>query len=529
MWAHSKHSTKLALAHAQLESVVLQRTAELQILSQRLLKVQDEERRKLSRDLHDSTGQTLAALKISISFLEEHCKQNPSTMALASEVAGLADQAIEEIRTMSYLLHPPLLDEVGFACAAEWYVEGFAKRTGVNVKLDIATAQERLPIGIEIALFRVLQESLTNVHRHSGASEVSVCFQPQLETIVLEIRDDGRGIPADRLDRLREASAETGVGLAGMRERMNELNGKLEIESDGHGTTMRAIVPLSAITLSGRLGDCGQMTASSTPRGTQRLPACCICNSPVLLETSKTDEYGQAVHEECYVLKLCSMAEFLDDGASPSGPANKHAIYQPYEGTMPDDWESPRPRQHDVLATMLKQRANRVSWHRGPWNVDLAAVVTVLVLTCWIAYSDRHPASFLGSFELQRTIANVEQVTQPPAQAVSAEDGSRFPTVPIPVGEARTATFLQQVELAENEVVHIGEDVTVRYFTPRPALHRVPVGQNQVVHMGEDVTVRYFTPQPAPRRVPAGQYQVVHMGEDVTVRYFTPVGRNTRD
>ena len=140
MWAHSKHSTKLALAHAQLESVVLQRTAELQILSQRLLKVQDEERRKLSRDLHDSTGQTLAALKISISFLEEHCKQNPSTMALASEVAGLADQAIEEIRTMSYLLHPPLLDEVGFACAAEWYVEGFAKRTGLCVKVDIAPA-----------------------------------------------------------------------------------------------------------------------------------------------------------------------------------------------------------------------------------------------------------------------------------------------------------------------------------------------------------------------------------------------------
>jgi hypothetical protein len=223
------------------------------------------------------------------------------------------------------------------------------------------------------------------------------------------------------------------------------------------------------------------------------------------------------------------MAEFLDDGASTSGPANKHAIYQPHEATMPDDRESPRPRQHDVLATMLKPRANRVSWHPGPWNVDLAAVVTVLVLTCWIAYSDRHAASFLGSFELQRTIANVEQVPLPPAQAVSAEDGSKFPTVSIPVGEARTAAFLQRVELAENEVVHIGEDVTVRYFTPRPALHRVPVGQNQVVHMGEDVTVRYFTPQPAPHRVPAGQYQVVHMGEDVTVRYFTPVGRNTRD
>jgi len=112
--------------------------------------------------------------------------------------------------------------------------------------LDIATVHQRLPIGTEIALFRILQESLTNVHRHSGASEVRVCFRQQLGKITLEIHDDGCGIPAERLDRLRETSAETGVGLAGMRERMNELNGKLEIESDAHGTTMRAIVPLSA-------------------------------------------------------------------------------------------------------------------------------------------------------------------------------------------------------------------------------------------------------------------------------------------
>src|ERR1022692_4411626 len=154
MWAHSKHSTKLALAHAQLESVVLQRTAELQILSQRLLKVQDEERRKLSRDLHDSTGQTLAALKISISFLQESCKQDPSKMALVSEAVELTDQAIEEIPTMSYLLHPPVWDEAGFGYAAEWYIEGFAKRSGVKVNLDIATEQERLPMSVEIVLFR---------------------------------------------------------------------------------------------------------------------------------------------------------------------------------------------------------------------------------------------------------------------------------------------------------------------------------------------------------------------------------------
>src|ERR1017187_3848501 len=194
MWILSKH-LKLSHAHSELETLILERTAELQKLSQRLLKVQDEERRKIARDLHDSTGQTLTALKISVSLLQEDCKAEPARLAILFDVAQLTDQALEEIRTMSYLLHPPLLDEVGFACAAEWYVEGFAKRTGIKVKLDLATSAERLPGGIEIALFRVLQEGLTNVHRHSGASEVMVSFQCQLTTIVLEIQGNGRGIP----------------------------------------------------------------------------------------------------------------------------------------------------------------------------------------------------------------------------------------------------------------------------------------------------------------------------------------------
>jgi two-component system, NarL family, sensor kinase len=254
MWALSKNSKQMALEHSQMQSVILQRTAELQILSQRLLKVQDEERRKLSRDLHDSTGQTLAALKISISFLQEHCKSGPPVPALFSEVTQLADQAIEEIRTMSYLLHPPLLDEVGFACAAEWFIQGFAKRSGVTLTLDIAHDHRRLPMSLEIALFRVLQESLTNVQRHSGAAQVNVCFRHQLEEVILEVRDNGCGIPAERLVRLRNASAETGVGLAGMRERMHELNGRLEMESDGHGTTLRAVVPLFAMSRPGQFG-----------------------------------------------------------------------------------------------------------------------------------------------------------------------------------------------------------------------------------------------------------------------------------
>jgi signal transduction histidine kinase len=246
MWALSKQSRQMALEHSQMQSVILQRTAELQNLSLRLLKVQDEERRKLSRDLHDSTGQTLAALKIAVSFLQLSIKDDPSKMALVTDVADLADQAIEELRTMAYLLHPPLLDEVGFACAAEWYIEGFAKRSGVNVSMEIATHHERMPRSAETALFRVLQESLTNVHRHSKAAHVTVCFRHQFEKVILEIRDDGCGIEGERLVRLRETSAETGVGLAGMRERMHELNGTLEMESEGRGTTIRAVVPLRA-------------------------------------------------------------------------------------------------------------------------------------------------------------------------------------------------------------------------------------------------------------------------------------------
>jgi two-component system NarL family sensor kinase len=247
MWILSKNLKKSGLSHAQLESLVSQRTIALQNLSQRLLKVQDEERRRVARDLHDSTGQTLAALKMGIAVLEERLKQNQCTSDVLSEIAALADQAIQEIRTTSYLLHPPLLDEAGFNSAAQWYVDGFGKRSGIKVRLDLATKRERLPITIETALFRVLQESLTNVHRHSGALEVSIRFQYQAETVLLEIRDCGRGIPMERLTRLREASSETGVGLTGMRERLTELNGKLEIESDRHGTSLRAIVPLPVV------------------------------------------------------------------------------------------------------------------------------------------------------------------------------------------------------------------------------------------------------------------------------------------
>jgi anti-sigma regulatory factor (Ser/Thr protein kinase) len=489
----SKHF-KWSRDHSELETLILERTAELQRLSQRLFKVQDEERRKIARDLHDSTGQTLAALKISLSLLQENCMDAPATLAMVSGVAQLADQAIEEIRTMSYLLHPPLLDEVGFACAAGWYIEGFAKRSGIEIKADIVNSHARLPKRIEMALFRVLQESLTNVHRHSGASKASIQFQHAGNAVILEVRDFGKGIPEERLQLLSELGAGTGVGLAGMRERLHELNGRLEMESNGQGTTMRAIVTLSAATASRQLGDYCRMTVPAIHRGTQHLPGCCICNSPVPLETSKTDENGQAVHEECYVLNVCAARELLTDRASTLGPANRHSIIQPCKVKMPADWESLRPTPPEPLATMLMRRAKCLTWHKRPWNLDLAAFAAVLVLSCWIAYSGHHTARSVGSLEMRRTTAVEEQVSPPPVNTMLAEYKPAVQPVQFPAEEARTAKPHRWVGLAEEKVVHIGEDVTVRYFTAKPAPHRRSAGQHQVVHMGEDVTVRYFTP-----------------------------------
>jgi signal transduction histidine kinase len=153
------------------------------------------------------------------------------------------------------------LDEVGFTCAAEWYIEGFAKRSGISVRADIGHSCARLPKNVEIALFRVLQESLTNVHRHSGASDASIHFQHEADGVILEIRDFGKGIPEERLRLLHGVSAEIGVGLAGMRERLHELNGTLEIESDDRGTNIQVTVPLYAMSRSVQPATCPKACA----------------------------------------------------------------------------------------------------------------------------------------------------------------------------------------------------------------------------------------------------------------------------
>ena len=197
----------------------------------------------MARDLHDSTGQTLTALKISVALLRRKLDNDERFGEELSEITLLADQALQEIRTTSYLLHPPLLDEAGFSSAAQCYVEGFAKRSGLTVRTDFMPEVARLPDAIETTLFRVLQESLTNAHRHSGTSEVDVRFWRGAQAVILEVRDYGCGIAKEFLS-LSGSVRESGVGLAGMRERLHDLKGDLEISSATPGTRLRAIVPL---------------------------------------------------------------------------------------------------------------------------------------------------------------------------------------------------------------------------------------------------------------------------------------------
>jgi signal transduction histidine kinase len=164
--------------------------------------------------------------------------------SLVADSKEIVDRCLTETRTLSHLLHPPLLDETGFFSAAQWYVQGFAQRSGIRVDIDVPS-QERLPSTVEIMLFRVLQEALTNIHRHSGSSAAEVRMEVDAEKVLLEIRDYGRGMSPEMLRGFHARRARVGVGLAGMRERVAEVGGNLELKSDSNGTTVRVRVPVS--------------------------------------------------------------------------------------------------------------------------------------------------------------------------------------------------------------------------------------------------------------------------------------------
>jgi signal transduction histidine kinase len=256
---------ELKRAHDHLERRVEERTAELshtlaklqaevevrkkaedqlRQLSVRLMTMQDEERRRIARELHDTTGQTLSALKMSLALLQNEVEGTASS-EIFSDLNSLADEALKEIRTTSYLLHPPLLDEAGFASAAQWFVEGFAKRSNIEVQCDIRKPAERLSKIYELVLFRVLQEGLTNVHRHSGASLVRISFQIDHTKLELQISDNGIGVDEKKLQEVHKSGGSLGVGITGMRERVRQLGGRLEITSIASaGTTLKVVLPV---------------------------------------------------------------------------------------------------------------------------------------------------------------------------------------------------------------------------------------------------------------------------------------------
>lgn len=211
-------------------------------LSGRILTLQDDERRRIARELHDSLGQYLAALKMHLDMLAT--SDNKET-ELISEAVDIVEQCIKETRTISHLLHPPLLDEAGFGSAARWYVEGFSQRSGIKVSLFLPPAPRRLHREVEIALFRVLQEGLTNVHRHSASSSVEIRVTLSNTQVKMEIQDYGQGIPPSTLAALLDGGIKASVGVAGMRERARELGGSLQIKSDSTGTILTLILPLT--------------------------------------------------------------------------------------------------------------------------------------------------------------------------------------------------------------------------------------------------------------------------------------------
>jgi len=232
----------LRKARDTLETIVQERTAALCRLSAQLLSVQDEERRRIARELHDGLGQYLAAAKITLDTL---LITHPHFEGDLGEVEELIARAISETRTLSHLLHPPLLDAAGLASALTWYIEGFGKRSGIRTSLTMPEKLGRLPTSVETALFRIMQEALTNVHRHSESAKVEVSLETENATAILMIRDFGKGIAKDTLDGFQTSGTNVGVGLAGIRERVKELGGTFEIDSNKKGTTVKVAVPTS--------------------------------------------------------------------------------------------------------------------------------------------------------------------------------------------------------------------------------------------------------------------------------------------
>jgi two-component system NarL family sensor kinase len=233
---------KLIGVYGIYHDVSQRKEAELEVreLAAQLLRMQDEERRRIARELHDSTAQKFVALNMNLAKLKELCGEIVGAEEVIADSVNLAEESARELRTISYLLHPPTLDDIGLQSAISWYARGFSQRSGVQVELDLAQEIERLPRDVETMMFRVVQEGLTNIHRHSGSASATIRLMADAENVVLELVDRGRGMPR----KLQGGTVEEfGVGIAGMRERVRQLGGRLEILSGRHGTTLRVLHP----------------------------------------------------------------------------------------------------------------------------------------------------------------------------------------------------------------------------------------------------------------------------------------------
>jgi PAS domain S-box-containing protein len=216
----------------------------LRQLSKHLVRTQDEERRRIGRELHDSLGQSLAALKITLDTLASIVDHDGAAAQKIAECVQLAENGIKEVRTISYLLYPPMLEEMGLKAAIPWYLDGFSARSGISATFEVGADVDRLHRDAELALFRVLQESLTNIHRHSGSPTAHIRLSRRDGMICLEIKDAGKGLAPGLLEQSSEDwMGAPGVGLRGMNERMQQLGGKLELASTGGGTTLTAVIP----------------------------------------------------------------------------------------------------------------------------------------------------------------------------------------------------------------------------------------------------------------------------------------------
>jgi PAS domain S-box-containing protein len=234
---------------ADLEKRVWQRTAELnqanqnlRDLSARLLHIRDQEARRLARELHDSVGQLVAAISMNLAKIRSQARKlDDSGIRAIAENEDLVRQISDEIRTMSHLLHPPLLDELGLASALRWYVEGFSERSQIEIALELPSGLGRLPTELETAIFRITQECLTNIHRHSGSKTAAIRLSIEDGNLILVAQDSGKGIPTDKLRQTGDGPV--GVGFRGMVERLRYLGGHLTIHSDTQGTVVTATLP----------------------------------------------------------------------------------------------------------------------------------------------------------------------------------------------------------------------------------------------------------------------------------------------